>query len=83
MDTTRNAEGRLFNLGILFVESGAYLGGHKEDSMGKVIMYLLLPEPKVRKHAVKAMRTHKDKTKYTRKAKHWATTSGGLNFWGA
>jgi len=46
--------------------------------MGKIIMLLHLPEPKIRKRAVKAVQKHKDKTKYTRKHKHKATDFGGL-----
>jgi opacity protein-like surface antigen len=38
--------------------------------MGKIIMRLYLPEPKVRKRAAKAVQTHRDKTRYTRKCKH-------------
>ena len=48
--------------------------------MSKVIMRLLLPEAKVRKHAIKAVQKHRDKTKYTRKCKHKATEIGGLMF---
>jgi len=46
--------------------------------MGKIIMRLHLPEPKIRKRTVKAVQKHKDKTKYTRKCKHKATEIGGL-----
>ena len=49
--------------------------------MSKVIMRLLLPEPKVRKRAVRAVQKHKDKTKYTRKCKHKAIDFGGLMFY--
>ena len=35
--------------------------------MSKIVMRLHLPEPKVRKRAVRAVQKHKDKTKYTRK----------------
>ena len=45
--------------------------------MSKIIMLLHLPEPKIRKRAVKAVQKHKDKTKYTRKCKHRATDFGG------
>jgi len=48
--------------------------------MSKIIMCLHLPEPKIRKRAVKAVQKHKDKTKYTRKYKHKATEIGGLSF---
>ncbi len=46
--------------------------------MGKIIMQLHLPEPKVRKCTVRAVQKHKDKSKYTRKRKHKATDPGGL-----
>jgi hypothetical protein len=46
--------------------------------MGKIIMRLHLPEPKVRKKPVRAVQKFKDKTKYSRKCKHKATVSGGL-----
>ena len=52
--------------------------------MSKIIMLLHLPEPKIRKRAIKAVQKHKDKTKYTRKCKHKATEIGGLTvfkFW--
>jgi len=48
--------------------------------MRKIIIRLHLPEPKVRKLAVKAVQKHRDKTKYTRKCKHKATGFGGLRF---
>jgi len=48
--------------------------------MGKIIMRLHLPEPKVRKRAVRAVQKHKDKAKYSRKCKHKATENGGLMF---
>jgi hypothetical protein len=38
--------------------------------MGKIVMTLCLPDPKVRKKTAKAVRYHKDKSKYCRKAKH-------------
>ncbi len=38
--------------------------------MSKTIMVLHLPEAKVRKKTAKAVQHHKDKTKYSRKAKH-------------
>ena len=46
--------------------------------MSKIIMQLHLPEPKVRKRAVRAVQKHRDKSKYTRKRKHKATDPGGL-----
>jgi len=49
--------------------------------MGKIIMLLHLPEPKIRKRAVKAVQKHKGKTKYSRKHKHKATEIGGLMFY--
>ena len=48
--------------------------------MSKIIIRLHLPEPKVRKRAVKAVQKHGDKTKYTRKCKHKATGFGALGF---
>lgn len=38
--------------------------------MGKTVMVLVIPEPKVRKSTAKPVRKHKDKTAYSRKAKH-------------
>jgi hypothetical protein len=38
--------------------------------MGKIVMTLRLPDPKVRKKTAKAVQYHKDKSKYCRKAKH-------------
>lgn len=38
--------------------------------MGKTVMVLFIPEPKVRKETAKPVRKHKDKTAYSRKAKH-------------
>lgn len=38
--------------------------------MGKTVMVLVIPEPKVRKATAKPVRKHKDKTTYSRKAKH-------------
>lgn len=38
--------------------------------MGKTVMVLVIPEPKVRKETAKPVRKHKDKTEYSRKAKH-------------
>lgn len=38
--------------------------------MGKTVMVLVIPEPKVRKATAKLVRKHKDKTAYSRKAKH-------------
>ena len=46
--------------------------------MGKTVMVLVIPEPKVRKATAKPVRKHKDKTAYSRKAKH--KTEWGL-FW--
>nr|DAV75461.1 MAG TPA: hypothetical protein [Caudoviricetes sp.] len=51
--------------------------------MGKIVMTLHLPEPKVRKQSAKAVQYHKDKSKYCRKAKHkgpWAETHGPFLF---
>ena len=51
--------------------------------MGKIVMTLHLPEPKVRKQSAKAVQYHKDKSKYSRKAKHkgpWAETPGPFLF---
>jgi len=48
--------------------------------MGKIIICLHLPEPKIRKRAVKAMQKHKNKAKYTRKCKHKATEMVALCF---
>ena len=42
--------------------------------MGKTVMVLVIPEPKVRKSTAK----HKDKTAYSRKAKHKTPPNGGL-----
>ena len=38
--------------------------------MGKTVMVLVIPEPKVRKATAKPVRKHKEKTAYSRKAKH-------------
>ena len=38
--------------------------------MGKTVMVLVIPEPKVRKSTAKPVRKHKDKPAYSRKAKH-------------
>jgi len=38
--------------------------------MGKTVMVLVIPEPKVRKATAKPVRKHKDKTAYSRKVKH-------------
>ena len=38
--------------------------------MGKTVMVLVIPEPKVRKSTAKPVRKHKDKTAYSREAKH-------------
>jgi hypothetical protein len=40
--------------------------------MSKIVMSLHLPEPKIRKRAVRAVQKHRDKSKYTRKQKHKA-----------
>ena len=45
-------------------------------AMGKTVMTLVIPEPKVRKPQPKAAQKHKDKTKYTRKVKHKAPEWG-------
>lgn len=47
-----------------------------ERSMAKIIMTLVIPDPKVRKPQAKAVQKHKDKTKYTRKVKHKAPEWG-------
>lgn len=44
--------------------------------MGKTVMTLVIPDPKVRKPQPKAAQKHKDKTKYTRKVKHKAPDWG-------
>ncbi len=47
--------------------------------MSKTIMRLHLTEAKVRKKAAKAVQPHRDKTKYSRKAKHkgpWDSPQG-------
>ena len=46
--------------------------------MGKTVMVLVIPEPKVRKSTAKPVRKHKDKTAYSRKAKHKTPPNGGL-----
>jgi hypothetical protein len=46
--------------------------------MSKIVMTLRLPEPKIRKRAVRAVQKHRDKSKYTRQQKHRATETGGL-----
>jgi len=51
--------------------------------MGKIVMTLHLPEPKVRKKTAKAGQYHKDKAKYCRKAKHkgpWGESHGPFLF---
>ena len=51
--------------------------------MSKIIMTLHLPEPKVRRKTAKAVQSHKDRSKYTRKVKHkgpWAESHGPLSF---
>ena len=40
--------------------------------MSKTVMTLHLPEPKIRKRAVRAVQKHRDKSRYTRKRKHKA-----------
>ena len=50
--------------------------------MSRIIMTLRLPEPKLRKRAVRAVQKHRDKSKYTRKQKHKAASFGGLMFLG-
>ena len=50
--------------------------------MSRIIMTLRLPEPKLRKRAVRAVQKHRDKSKYTRKQKLKATSFGGLMFLG-
>jgi hypothetical protein len=50
--------------------------------MGKIVMTLRLPDPKVRKKTAKAVQFHKDRSKYTRKVKHkgpWAKSHGPLS----
>ena len=44
--------------------------------MGKTVMVLVIPEPKVRKATAKPVRKHKDKTAYSRKAKHKTPNRG-------
>lgn len=44
--------------------------------MAKIIMTLVIPDPKVRKPQAKAVQKHRDKTKYTRKVKHKAPEWG-------
>lgn len=44
--------------------------------MGKTVMVLVLPEPKIRKATARAERPHRDKTRYTRKVKHKAPEWG-------
>ena len=48
--------------------------------MGKTVMVLVIPEPKVRKATAKPVRKHKDKTAYSRKAKH-KTPEWGVFFY--
>ncbi len=51
--------------------------------MAKIIMTLHLPEPKVRKKWAKAVRYHRDKSKYCRKEKHkgpWLESHGPFLF---
>ncbi|MDR2050254.1 MAG: hypothetical protein LBQ63_00545 [Deltaproteobacteria bacterium] len=52
--------------------------------MGKIIVTLELPEPKIRRKTAKAVQYHKDKSKYDRKLKHkgpWSETQGPLSYW--
>ena len=50
---------------------GVYgLNTKKGYPMSKILIRLHLPEPKVRKKTVKIEQQHKDKSKYSRKAKH-------------
>ena len=51
--------------------------------MGKTVMVLVIPEPKVRKATAKPVRKHKDKTAYSRKAKHKTPEWGSCCVWGA
>ena len=44
--------------------------------MAKIVMTLLIPDPKIRKPRTKAVQKHKDKSKYTRKTKHKAPEWG-------
>ena len=46
--------------------------------MSKIVMTLCLPEPKVRKRAVRTVMKHRDRTKYTRKLKHKAAEMAAL-----
>ena len=50
--------------------------------MGKTVMVLVIPEPKVRKATAKPVRKHKDKTAYSRKAKHKTPEWGSCCVWG-
>jgi hypothetical protein len=55
----------------------------KEFVMGKIIATLRIPESKVRRKTARAVLRHKDKSKYTRTAKHkcpWASANGHLCF---
>ena len=38
----------------------------------RIVMMLLLPEPKTRKRPVRATQKHRDKSRYTRNVKHKA-----------
>ena len=42
----------------------------QEVVMGKIVITLRLPDPKVRKKTAKAGQYHRDKSKYFRKVKH-------------
>ena len=46
--------------------------------MGKTVMVLVIPEPKVRKATAKPVRKHKDKTAYSRKAKQTVKELRGI-----
>ena len=51
--------------------------------MGKTVMVLVIPEPKVRKATAKPVRKHKDNPAYSRKAKHKTPEWGSCCVWGA
>ena len=51
--------------------------------MGKTVMVLVIPEPKVRKSTAKPVRKHKDKTAYSRKVKHKTPEWGSFFVWGS
>ena len=56
------------------------LSNNKQEMipMGKTVMVLVIPEPKVPKATAKPVRKHKDKTAYSRKVKH--KTPNGVFF---